>query len=76
MSFHIKNVSIVPNSKLFDFNKNLLLLTLSNIHLILVAEKYGSINKPVLFRIFFSKSFFFKFLQNSCVHLSCQTIAL
>ena len=59
---------------LFDFNKNLQLLTLSNIHLIFVAEKYGSINKPVFFLIKFS--LFFIFLQYSSVLLSCQTIAL
>ena len=39
VSFHIKKVSTVPNSKLFFFNNFFEILTFSKIHLIFVAEK-------------------------------------
>ena len=39
VSFQIKKLSIVPNNKLFVFNSFLDFFTLSNIHLIFVAEK-------------------------------------
>ena len=49
VNFQIKNVSTVPNNKSFEPRSFFEILTLSKIHLILVAEKYGSINNPVLF---------------------------
>ena len=49
VNFQIKNVSTVPNNKSFELSNFFEILTLSKIHLIFVAEKYGSINNPVLF---------------------------
>ena len=76
VKFHNSQVSIVPKSKLLFFKFLFTSLTLSIIHLILVAEKYGSSSKPVIFWIFLSIPFLFKFSQRLAVLLSCQTIAL
>ena len=48
VSFQRSQVSIVPN-KIFLFEIFFLFKTLFNIHLIFVAEKYGSKTKPVIF---------------------------
>ena len=76
VSFQIKKVSTVPNNKLLDFWSFFEIFTFSKIHLILVAEKYGSINKPVFLLKIFSYFFCLSFSQYSWVLLSCQTIAL
>ena len=74
--FHKSQVSIVPKASNPFSARFLALLTLSRIHAIFVAEKYGSKVSPVFSDIIGSKSSPFNLLQNSVVRLSCQTIAL
>ena len=60
-----KKESIVPNLS-FPASASLLApSTLSNIHFIFVAEKYGSITKPVLALTISSYPFSFNDLHNS-----------
>ena len=75
VSFHTKKLSTVPNNKSPLSALSLAPSTLSKIQANLDAEKYGSINKPVLSWTIFSNSGFLRSLQNSDVLLSCQTIA-
>src|SRR5664279_2640872 len=74
--FHISQVSIVPNASFPPSASFLASLTLSRIHLTLVAEKYASIISPVFCRIFVLAPSFFSLSQKSAVRLSCHTIAL
>ena len=73
---HLTEATNASRTMLYNINNNLDFFTLSNIHFIFVAEKYGSINNPVFFLMFFSYLLFLSVSQYSCVLLSCQTIAL
>ena len=75
-SLYIKYVSTVPkhSSPLAAFS--FAPLTFSRIHLIFVAEKYGSKISPVLSCMLFSRSSDLMLSQYCDVLLSCHTIAL
>ena len=69
-------MSTVPNSNSPLSAFSLAPSTLSNIHLILVPEKYASTTKPVFSFIYPSNPLVFKLSHISAVLLHCQTIAL
>jgi len=51
VSFEMTHVSVVPNTAWSDRARFLAFLTWSRIHLIFVAEKYGSMIRLVLLRM-------------------------
>ena len=76
VNFHSKKLSTVPNRRSPFLALARAPSTLSKIHLILVAEKYGSKSKPVLCVVVGSKPSAFKELHISEVRRSCHTMAL
>src|SRR5690606_9926519 len=74
VSFQIKKLSIVPAANSLFLILGFSELLLSIIHLILEAEKYGSMTRPVLDLIFALNRV--SFLQKSVVRRHCQTMAL
>src|SRR4030042_1156198 len=76
VSLQTSQVSTVPNASLPFSACSLAEGTLSSIHFIFVAEKYGSSTSPVFLRIMGSIPWFLSWSQIPAVRRSCQTIAL